>query len=453
MSSSISSLGCLVACASGLLSSGTEAAAQFALEHANYWVREDEGTVQVVVRRGGSLESPATVGYATTNGTAKAGDDYVAASGTLAFAAGETFKTLLVAIPNNGVRNSNRTFTLGLNQVSPDAGLSSPRIASIAVLDNDPGIEFASPRLWVHESEGSVTLTVIRGNDARLQAFAVDYETVDGTALAGRDYVASRGTLNFGVGETRRSFPVPVLGTASPAKDRQFRVSLLRPSEGFALGSSTTAVATVTICDSREMLAHRWVASRPTNDGAISLALVGGHTAGLGSSNRFVGDFDIVPVEVSTNLADWSSRAWLTRAPGGTNATVWTDAEGGSGPIRFYRTPATTFPAPQRPPSGPYPVGFTDRILADDTRRNRFRVSTNTTFPVTVWYPARRPAGAWPSEPYHPAEFARDPRPGAWEGDVDRAPYWKRYALRDVPVADGLSRLPVVVWSSGYLYA
>src|SRR5205814_2262215 len=42
-----------------------------------------------------------TVGYSTADGTATAGSDYTAATGTLTFAAGETSKTISISVPGD----------------------------------------------------------------------------------------------------------------------------------------------------------------------------------------------------------------------------------------------------------------------------------------------------------------------------------------------------------------
>ncbi|HBL61393.1 MAG TPA: calcium-binding protein, partial [Cyanobacteria bacterium UBA8803] len=55
-----------------------------------------------------------TVNFATANGTATAGSDYTAVSGTLTFAAGETSKTITVPIVGDTTNESNETFTLNL---------------------------------------------------------------------------------------------------------------------------------------------------------------------------------------------------------------------------------------------------------------------------------------------------------------------------------------------------
>ena len=56
-----------------------------------------------------------TVNYATADGTATAGEDYTANSGTLTFAPGETEKTVSVAIIDDTVEDSGETFTLVLS--------------------------------------------------------------------------------------------------------------------------------------------------------------------------------------------------------------------------------------------------------------------------------------------------------------------------------------------------
>ena len=66
-----------------------------------------------------TLSSPAyvTVNYATADGTATAGDDYVATSGMLTFDGGETRKTVSVPIIDDRDEDDGETFTLTLSNV------------------------------------------------------------------------------------------------------------------------------------------------------------------------------------------------------------------------------------------------------------------------------------------------------------------------------------------------
>ena len=53
-----------------------------------------------------------TVHYATANGSAKAGTDFVGASGTLTFSPGQTSKTVTVGVKGDRVREPNEVFYL-----------------------------------------------------------------------------------------------------------------------------------------------------------------------------------------------------------------------------------------------------------------------------------------------------------------------------------------------------
>ena len=72
-----------------------------------------------------SKSSPVLVSYATEDGTATAGSDYTAVSGTLTFLSGETRKTVDVPILDDNVEDSGETFWLVLSNAQgakPGAG-------------------------------------------------------------------------------------------------------------------------------------------------------------------------------------------------------------------------------------------------------------------------------------------------------------------------------------------
>ena len=62
-----------------------------------------------------SSSSPLTVDYASSDGTATAGTDYTAVSGTLTFASGETSKTVAVSVTGDTTDESNETVALTLS--------------------------------------------------------------------------------------------------------------------------------------------------------------------------------------------------------------------------------------------------------------------------------------------------------------------------------------------------
>src|SRR5262249_4675679 len=65
---------------------------------AIYSVNENQGTASTTTTRSGCSNGPVSVNFETSNGTATAGSDYTATSGTLNFAAGETSQTFTIAI-------------------------------------------------------------------------------------------------------------------------------------------------------------------------------------------------------------------------------------------------------------------------------------------------------------------------------------------------------------------
>jgi hypothetical protein len=61
-----------------------------------------------------AYDQPVVMSYRTVNGTAQSGDDYIAKSGTLTFAPGETTKTITIEVKGDNKREADETFYLDL---------------------------------------------------------------------------------------------------------------------------------------------------------------------------------------------------------------------------------------------------------------------------------------------------------------------------------------------------
>ena len=80
--------------------------------------RAEEGrdeTIDFAVTLAPASPETVTVDYATADGSATAGEDYTAASGTLTFAPGETSKTVAVPVLDDAIDEGEETFTLTLS--------------------------------------------------------------------------------------------------------------------------------------------------------------------------------------------------------------------------------------------------------------------------------------------------------------------------------------------------
>ena len=93
-------------------------------------VSESAGTASVTVTLSQAAASNVTVDYATADGTALAGSDYTATSGTLTIAAGDTSGTFTVPITSDGVAETLETLTVNLsNAANATLGRESANIS------------------------------------------------------------------------------------------------------------------------------------------------------------------------------------------------------------------------------------------------------------------------------------------------------------------------------------
>ena len=103
-------------------------------------VGEAGGSAAVTVRRTGGTEGAVSVHYTAAAGTAGAGSDFTATSGTLTWPDGASAnKSFAVPILNDTADEPNETVLLALDSPTGGATLGSPSSAVLTINDNDGG--------------------------------------------------------------------------------------------------------------------------------------------------------------------------------------------------------------------------------------------------------------------------------------------------------------------------
>ena len=189
-----------------------------------------KSAVFTVSLSGGSSQT-VTVNYATANGTATAGSDYVAAAGALSFPAGNTTQTISVVVNGDTTVEPDETFFVNLS--NPVGATIADGQGQGTIVNDDTA---SAPTLSIND------VSVVEGNSATTTArftvtlsaastspVTVNYATADGTATAGSDYVSKSGTLTFAAGATSQFVDVVVNGDTTVESNETFVVNLSSP--------------------------------------------------------------------------------------------------------------------------------------------------------------------------------------------------------------------------------
>lgn len=176
-----------------------------------------------------SLNAPSTqtvrVNYNTADGTALAGSDYQALSGKLAFAPGETSKTIRVSVNGDRQGELDEAFSVKLQ------GARNAKIADgtgvVTIFDDEPRMRIYDA-VATEGNFGTTLLTFTVGLSATYdEAVTMNYASADGSATtADNDYWTAFGMLMFAPGETSKTITVEVIGDATPEPGETFFVNL-----------------------------------------------------------------------------------------------------------------------------------------------------------------------------------------------------------------------------------
>lgn len=169
------------------------------------------------------------VDYATVDDSAKAGSDYIAATGTIVFPPGSTSQTVKVKLAGDRIVEPNEVFFLALtNPVNAtiDAALEGGRVKATILNDDSPGIivdDIVVTEGDTGTTNASFTVTL---TGPFTSVVTVDYATQNGTATAPEDFTASSDTLTFQPGELTKTVSVPIAGDLIHEQEKQFSLTL-----------------------------------------------------------------------------------------------------------------------------------------------------------------------------------------------------------------------------------
>ena len=181
-----------------------------------------------------------TVAYATQDGTAVTDSDYTATSGTLRFEPGETIQNIQVATLRDAIAEPSESFTVELSDPVGTAITNSTGVGTIAA-DAMPALSITDA---VPVAEGGEATFMVSLSPASSELVTVAYATQDGTAVAGSDYTAASGTLQFDPGMTSHTIRVAVLNDTAVEPTETFAVELSDPVR--ATLADGTGVGTIT---------------------------------------------------------------------------------------------------------------------------------------------------------------------------------------------------------------
>lgn len=196
----------------------------------------NQGNVTLTVYRTGGPGNAVTASYATSDGLAQAGVNYTATNGTLSWEPNDVSpRTIVVPLLFSGALNADLDFLVSLTNLTGGAELGPAGTALVTLVN--PITDFAAfsaPSYTIAPGSTNATFTVNRTGNGN-GPLTVYYSTRTGSAIAGKDYVATPSPATAGAipspltwsnGDfSPRTFSVPILNS-SPASNITFAVAL-----------------------------------------------------------------------------------------------------------------------------------------------------------------------------------------------------------------------------------
>lgn len=188
---------------------------------------------------------PVTVDWTTLDGTAKAGSDYVAGSGTVSWAIGERTKYVTVNLKGDSLYEPDESFDVVLG--NPTGGQVGLGLGTIVIQNDDAFVPTLSiDSVAVDEGHSGTTTATLTASLSGTHTVPVtaNYTTTAGTATAGSDFTAKSGSLTIPAGQLTANVEIPIAGDTLYEADETFTVKLSSVQNAYA--GNLTGTVTIT---------------------------------------------------------------------------------------------------------------------------------------------------------------------------------------------------------------
>ncbi|MEM6694383.1 MAG: Calx-beta domain-containing protein [Pseudomonadota bacterium] len=214
----------------------------------------DGGSKQAVfeVRLSEAFDSDIVLDFTTADGTALAGSDYVAKSGTITFDAGQTVASIAVDLISDTVRETTESFSLLVDTDLPIFNNVEDSEGIATILDDDTSGSLPEISVtFADATEGTNVVFAVRLTEPSLSDVSVDWRLVpDGSAtLDSSDFLSSNvtqtSTVVIPAGETQITVLVGSDNNSSVDEfDENFSIELSNPSGAVLSGGEPVIKAT-----------------------------------------------------------------------------------------------------------------------------------------------------------------------------------------------------------------
>ncbi|MGV8713023.1 MAG: Calx-beta domain-containing protein, partial [Nitrosomonas sp.] len=211
------------------------------------YVDETNANAVFTVRLDVADAAQVTVNYATSIGTARPNGyvdpDYIHTSGSLTFNPGQLFATVNVPIINNAFVEAPENFHFYLSSPSANATIADSHALG-TIIDNDApsGTPVVTINDFTVDEATKEATFVIALDRPSTSVVSMNYATQNGTAVAGSDFVAKSGSLNFGPGETVKTVKVTLTNDTAFESSEAFNLALSAITNATTLDAIGTAI-------------------------------------------------------------------------------------------------------------------------------------------------------------------------------------------------------------------